>query len=139
MTPHLRRSIPFAVALALIGALAPAPAEPVADVKPLAQEQLKVIEQAVRDLKRLAETGNVVATDPGFSRWARRRVDALRTSGAGKAEMVAALEGYLDQMRKDEQLRQRLLDTGHASHTDVLDARYRRLEAEIWLIEEKAR
>jgi hypothetical protein len=139
MTPHLRRSILFPVSLALIGALAPAPAEPAADIKTLAREQLKVIDQAVGDLKQLVKAGNVSATDPGFSRWERRRIEALRASGAGKAELIASLESYVDQLKKDEQLRQQLHESGHASRVDIFEARYRRLEAEIWLAEEKAR
>jgi putative protein kinase ArgK-like GTPase of G3E family len=139
MTPHLRRSIHFAAALALTGALAPAPPEPAADIKALAREQLKVIDEAVPVLKRLFENGRIGATDLDHSRWGRRRIEALRTSGAGKAELVAALESYLDQMKKDEQLQEQRKEIARASYAAVLEARYRRLEAEIWLAEEKAR
>jgi hypothetical protein len=125
--------------LALAGALAPAASESLAVNKPLAQEQLKLIDQALADLDRLHKGGEVSIDNPGFDLWERRRVESLRASGAAKAEMVAGLERYLNRMRNKERWAEELFKKDQRSRTDVLDAKYQRLEAEIWLNQEKAR
>lgn len=130
----------LAIALfALAGSLAPSASEPLTVNKPLAQEQLKLIDQALADLDRLIKGGEVSVTNSSFDLWERRRVETLRASGAGKAEMVAGLERYLNRLRNQERWTEELWKKDQATHTDFLDARYRRLEAEIWLNQEKAR
>jgi hypothetical protein len=62
----------------------------------LAREQLALIDEALASLNRLYQTAKVSGpTDPAFSLWRRRRVETLRKTGAGKAEIVAALEKYV--------------------------------------------
>jgi hypothetical protein len=139
MTPHLRRSILFPVALTLTGALAPAPPEPAADVKALAREQIALARQALHDLEQMYKGGEVSLTDRAFPLWGQRLVQAVRTSGADKAEVVTTLENYLDQTKKFEQYAQAAHQKGLGSRVDVTEAQYRRLEAAIWLAEEKAR
>ena len=39
--------------------------------------------------------------DPSFSLWGRRRLETLRKAGAGKAEIVAALEKYINNLKED--------------------------------------
>jgi hypothetical protein len=139
MTPPLRRSILCAAALALIGALAPAPPEPVTEVKALAREQVTLARQALQDLDRLHKAGEISVTDRAFPLWGQRLVHAVRTSGADKAEVVSTLENYLDQTKKLEQYTRTAHEQGRATRVDVTEAQYRRLEAAIWLAEEKAR
>src|SRR3954453_488329 len=98
----------------IAGALAPAASEPPAPQKDaqeplavnkaLAEEQLKLIDEGLADLDRLYKGGNISINDPGFNRWARRRVDAIRESGAEKAKIVAALEKYVKRTKDVEGL-----------------------------------
>jgi len=105
----------------------------------LAREQLALIDQALADLHRLALGGEIRFGDPSFSLWGRRRLEALRTAGAGKAEIVAALEKYVDSMKKEEATAQTMYEKGQTTRVDVYDVQFRRREAEIWLNEEKGR
>jgi outer membrane protein TolC len=107
--------------------------------KSLAQEQLGLARQALSDLDRMVKGGEASAYDPRFGVWERRQVEAVRDAGANRTEFLAALEGYAKRLRD----RQRILDEafrqGQASRVDVHEAKYRVLEAEIWLNQEKAR
>jgi hypothetical protein len=127
------------VVVALVGALAPAAPEPLAVNKPLAEEQLKLIDQGLADLDRMLKGGEVGLTDPRFDRWERRRVDALRAAGAGKPAIIAALERYAKRMKDVEGYRKSLFEKDQGTRVETIEARYERLEAEIWLNQEKAR
>jgi hypothetical protein len=144
----LRRHVSLLIALVVLsGALAPAAPEPPGTALPapleinipLAKEQLKVIDQIVADLDHLYRGGERSATDPEIILWSRRRVDALRASGASKAELIVALEEHLVRTKKREARVKTQHSTAHASRMDVLAAGYERLEAEMWLNQEKAR
>jgi hypothetical protein len=63
----------------------------------------------------------------------------LRKTGAGKAEMVAALEKEVDRLKKDEAIAKSRKESARGTEVEVRDVQFRRLEAEIWLNEEKAR
>jgi hypothetical protein len=136
--------------LALVAlAVAPAPAAPeppakagaeaLAVNKPLAEEQLKLIDQSLAELDRLYKNGELSITSRGFNLWERRRIDALRAAGAGKTEIIAALERYLKRMKDVEGFTKTLYERDQAARGDITNARYERLEAEIWLNQEKAR
>jgi hypothetical protein len=105
----------------------------------LAREQLALIDNAVADLQRLARLGEIRFGDPAFSLWGRRRLEALRTAGAGKAEIVAALEKYVDGMKTEEAMAQTMYKDGQLTRVDLYDIQFRRREAEVWLNDEKAR
>jgi hypothetical protein len=77
--------------------------------------------------------------DPSFSLWGRRRLEALRTAGAGKAEIVAALEKYVDTTKNEEAIAHTLYQKGQLTRVDLYDVEFRRREAEVWLNEEKGR
>ena len=62
-----------------------------------------------------------------------------RRAVAGKAEIVAALEKYIGILKEDEAVAAELLERGRFHKLGVIDARFRRMEAERWLNEEKAR
>ncbi len=106
----------------------------------LAKEQLALIDEALASLNRLYQYAKVSGpADPAFSLWRRRRVETLRRTGAGKAEIVAALEKYVDSLKEEETIAERLHQLARGNRLAVYDARFQRMEAEIWLNEEKAR
>jgi hypothetical protein len=127
------------VVVALVGALAPAAPEPLAVNKPLAEEQLKLIDQGLADLDRLLKGGELSLDNTGITRWERRRIDALRAAGAGKTEVIAAVERYVKRMKVVESAKNTQFQKDLCTRVDILEARYERLEAEIWLNQEKAR
>jgi hypothetical protein len=145
-TPERRNSLSVAV-IALCAALAPAPPEspaksppgPLAANIPLAREQLKLIDQIQGDHDRNFKNGELGATAPVFKLWARRKLDAIRATGAGKDRMVAELEGYLNFMRTQEAAWKVLYQQDQATRADFAAAQYERLEAEMLLNQEKAR
>ena len=47
----------------------------------------------------MAESRSATAT---FGLWGRRRLEALHRAGAGKAEIVAALEKYINNLKEPE-------------------------------------
>lgn len=124
---------------ALAGALAPADPQPEDPNKALAQEQLNLTRQALRDLKLQYQNGEVAMFDPKFALWERRQVEAIRAAGATKAEFVAALEDYVKRLNVLQAVVQKGYEKDQVTRVDVHDAKYRLLEAEIWLNQEKAR
>jgi hypothetical protein len=103
----------------------------------LAREQLALIDQARDMLQRLYQNGR--AEYSSFAVWDRRKLESLRRMGAGKAEIIAALEQHIAIVKAEEKIAQALVASAKGTEMDVLEARYRRMEAEIWLNEEKAR
>jgi len=135
-----RKSVGLVLGIAaLAGALAPAAPPPADANKALAQEQLKLARQALHDLDLMNEREGLGRTDPRFALWERRQVEAIRAAGAGKAELIAALEDYLKRMREQERLAQLSIEKAQGTRIDLWDAQYRTLEAEMWLNHEKAR
>jgi hypothetical protein len=137
------------VSFALVGSMAPAaPGSsasgkdapvPLAVNKPLAEEQLKLIDQAITDLDRLFKNGEVGIIDPEFNVWTRRRVEALRAAGSEKATIVAALERYVQRLKDTEKYTNALYQKAQTSRLNAIESQYQRLEAEMWLNQEKAR
>jgi hypothetical protein len=129
--------------VAMAGALAPAPPQPEDPIKTIAEEQLKLADQALRDLdalyKKGAMRGEMPNANPGFALWERRKIDALRASGASKAEIVAALEVHTKRMKDQVRYIETAFAKNVVGRVDVFDAKYSALEAEMWLSQEKAR
>ena len=105
----------------------------------IAREQLALIDKAWAFQRALALNGRFDVGGASFFLWGRRRLEALRRAGAGKAEIVAALEQYVKDLKEDEAVAKDLNESGRATVLVVYDAQFRRMEAEIWLNEEKAR
>jgi hypothetical protein len=105
----------------------------------LARKQLALIDGALADLHQLTQDARVELDDPRFSLWGRRRLETLRKTGAGKAELVAAIEKYIDGLKVEEALAVQKLQAARGTRVGVYDVHFRRMEAEIWLNEEKAR
>ena len=124
---------------AVAAALAPAASQAPDPKKSLAQEQLGLARIAFEALDQMQKTGQVSPDDPRIAVWARRQVEAVRDAGTGRAEFIAALEGYVKRMRDRQRIVEQRQQSGQAYFVDVLDAKYRVLEAEMWLNQEKAR
>ena len=105
----------------------------------LAREQLALIDKALELLDQMSQAGSSKFATPSFSLWGRRRVETLHRAGAGKAEIVAALEKLIDTLKQDEAMAEVRRQSARGTLLDVYDVRFRRMEAEIWLNEEKAR
>jgi RNA polymerase sigma factor (sigma-70 family) len=105
----------------------------------LAREQLVLIDEVWAMQRALARNARISIADASFSLWGRRRLEALQRAGAGKAEIVAALEKYINDLKEDEAIAKAQVQAARAVEVVVRDVQFRRLEAEIWLNEEKAR
>ena len=119
---------------------AAAPAAPdMAANRDLASEQLALIDQALATMQQMAQNGMLSLADASFSVWGRRRLETLRKAGAGKAEIVAALENHLNSLKREKAIAKARFDSGQGTQLEIYEVQFRRLEAEIWLNEEKAR
>lgn len=134
------RGVGLILGIALLAvALAPAASEAPDPKKALAQEQIGVARGALSLLEELRKQGKVRAYDPQYSVWERRQIEAVRDAGANRAEFIAALEAYVKRMKDRQQLVDQAYQMAEVSYMDVLEAKYRILEAEVWLNQEKAR
>ena len=124
---------------ALAAVLAPAASQAPDRKKSLAQEQLALARQALEVLDQMHKNAQVSPGDPRIAVWERRQVEAVRDAGTGRAEFIAALEGYVKRMRDRQRIAEQRHQAARAYFVDVLDAKYRVLEAEMWLNQEKAR
>jgi hypothetical protein len=121
-------------------AAAAAPAVPdLSENRALARKALALIDEALAMMRQLAGDGRFSIADPSFSVWGRRKLEMLRKAGAAKAEIVAALEKELKSLENDEAFAKARKESARGTEVEVRDVQFRRLEAEIWLNEEKAR
>ena len=90
-------------------------------------------------LHDLARNARIDIADAPFGLWGRRRLEALRRAGAGKAEIVAALEKYINSLKEDGGDCQSSEGAARGTQLGVYEVQFLRMEAEIWLNEEKAR
>ena len=90
----------------------------------------------LHDLARNARID--IATGP-FALWGRRRLEALHRAGAGKAEIVAALEKCIADLKELEAIAKARKEAARATLLGVYEMQFLRMETEIWLNEEKAR
>jgi hypothetical protein len=105
----------------------------------LAREQLALIDNALALLHSFAQNGRVDISDASFSVWRRRKLETIRKTGAGKAEIVAALEQHINTLKQEEETAEVMVKSARGTQVGVYDIRYRRMEAEMFLNEEKAR
>ena len=117
-----------------------AAAEPaMAANRAIAREQLALIDKALAALHKRAQNAQISFSEPSFSLWGRRLLETLSKAGAGKAEIVAALEKYFNSLKEAEAMAKARLQLAQGSQVEVYDVQFRRMQAEIWLNEEKAR
>jgi RNA polymerase sigma factor (sigma-70 family) len=120
-------------------AAASANAQVVAANQAIAQKQLVIINQALEVLDTLTRSARVDPADPRFTLWRRRKAETFRKAGFEKAKVVAAIEEYIDRLKQEEQFADARRKQARGTLEGVFDAQYRRMEAEMWLNEEKAR
>jgi hypothetical protein len=123
---------------ALAAVLAPAASQAPDRKKSLAQEQLTLARQALQSLDQMYKNKEPF-DEARIAVWERRQVEAVRDAGTSRAEFIAALEGYVKRMRDRQGIVEERQRAARAYFVDVLDAKYRVLEAEMWLNQEKAR
>ncbi len=123
----------------LAAALAQAASQAPDPKKALAREQLGLAREALSTLEELHKQARVRAYDPSFGVWERRQVEAVRDAGANRAEFLAALESYVKRLKDRQPFVEEANRMSGATPMDVLEAKYRILEAEMWLNQEKAR
>jgi hypothetical protein len=124
---------------ALAAVLAPAASQAPDRKKSLAREQLALARQALQSLDQMYRSGDVPLEEASIAVWERRQVEAVRDAGTSRAEFIAALERYVTRMRNRQQIVEERHRAAGAAFVGVLDAKYRVLEAEMWLNQEKAR
>jgi len=105
----------------------------------LAHERIQVARKALEVLEDQQRNGIIPPSDPRIDLWRRRLVETLREPGGDRAELIAALQDYRNQLKSEEAFMQEQVDRGQKTIADQLEARYRVLEAETWLVEAKAR
>jgi RNA polymerase sigma factor (sigma-70 family) len=105
----------------------------------LAREQLAIIDKALATLHALCKVVRVSLSDASFDVWEHRKLETIRKTGAGKAEIVAALEEYINILKQEEAIAKEQLGTGGNTQVSVYATQFRRMEAESFLNEEKAR
>jgi RNA polymerase sigma-70 factor (ECF subfamily) len=105
----------------------------------LYKEQLAIVDRRLDNAWKLIQAHRLSFSDSTLYLWEHRRLDILRKSGASKAEIVAALEKYLDHAKQWEAWTEDRKQKAQGTELAVEEARFHRLEAEIWLNEEKAR
>jgi hypothetical protein len=105
----------------------------------IARQQLVRIDEAWAMLEDLARNARIEIATGYFGLWGRRRLDALHRAGAGKAEIVAALEKYIKNLTELEAMAKARREAARSTQLGVYEFQYLRMEAEIWLKEEKAR
>jgi len=71
--------------------------------------------------------------------WSRRWLEAEQALATDKAGRLAALQAHLDRMRKWEATKTEQRKQGFVAAYEVPQARFYRLEAEIWLAEAKGK
>jgi hypothetical protein len=104
----------------------------------LARQQLAVIDEAWTLLEVMHQNGRIEIDGGTIGPWGRRRLEALRRAGAGKAEIVAALEKYFNDLERLEAISHNSKNHHHPTY-DEYEIKFLRMEAEIWLNEEKSR
>ena len=84
----------------------------------LARRQLAVIDEAWALLELLHQNGRIEIDGGTIGPWGRRRLDALRRAGAGKAEIVAALEKYINDLERFEAISHDSMNHHHPTYDE---------------------
>jgi hypothetical protein len=114
-------------AASALAAEAPAPS-------PTAEARLKLAREAMEAVRAQVGRGQFRPgeRDPLWI-WSRRRLEARLELARAKPERVAAAQEHLDEMKAAEQLITRQHEAGEVDRLALMEAQYRRLEAESWL------
>jgi hypothetical protein len=140
--PSVHVSLAAARSIAAETTEEPRPAEEIAAIRKgrveLAQ---KGYEAAVVSLQRKKRIGEQLVLDgkpEDVYQWSLRWLQARREMSAKKGDQVDALEAHVKRMKElDEQVR--MLSRDLLPRRFELDAEWYRLEAQLWLVEERAK
>jgi hypothetical protein len=66
----------------------------------LAREQLAIIDKALFILHAIGKVARISMSDASFAVWGRRKLETLRKTGAGKLELVTAVEEYINTLKQ---------------------------------------
>ena len=133
--PHSTRRAVLTLAGALAaGHAATAVAADTAEPSSTGQARLKLAREALETARAQVARGRFRPgeRDP-LSIWSRRRFESRLDLARTKAERVAAAQEHLDEMKATEQHVTREAEAGEVDRLAVMEAQYRRLEAESWL------
>lgn len=117
---------------------APQPANPAAPEQTLAQiarERIQVAHEACKMASGMYQRG-LIQSEVVFE-WTRRQAQAHMDAPESKVERVAFLEGYVRQLKDNEELLANQLQAGRCTPLDALAGQYHRLEGEMWLAKAK--
>jgi PHD/YefM family antitoxin component YafN of YafNO toxin-antitoxin module len=140
MTRHSRRALLAMAGLVAGGQVVRAAQEQPRGSLANAEARLKLAVEAIDAVRLVIGRGRFTAgeRDP-IVIWSRRRYEARLDISKSKAERVTAAQEHVDEMRKVEEVVARLTAAGELDRLSLMDAQYRRLEAENWLEQQKAK
>lgn len=106
---------------------------------PSAEARLKLAQAAIESVRGNIGRGlfGPGERDP-MAIWSRRRFESRLELSRRKADRVAAAQEHVDEMKRVEQIVDRMYKAGQVDQLARMDAEYRRLEAESWLERENA-
>ena len=104
----------------------------------LAEARVKLAQDALKTVRENIGRGGFHAgeRDPLYV-WSRRRFEARQELSRKKADRIAAAQEHVDEMKTVERLVSQIDQAGEGDPLSLLDAKYRRLEAETWLAQAK--
>ena len=105
----------------------------------IARQQLAQIDGAWALMCHMARNARIEIAHASFGVWGRRRLETLRRAGADKAEIVAALEKYINSLKELEAIAVAQKEASRSTELAIYEMRFLLMEAETWLNEEKAR
>lgn len=92
--------------------------------KELAQEEVKLTDEATRAAWEAFRAGRVDLAGARVDRWSLRRVESLRETGASHKKMIDAWQLHRDQMEALSKLAKSHYKSGQATLLDYLEAQY---------------
>ncbi|MHC5543906.1 hypothetical protein ACYOEI_37235, partial [Singulisphaera rosea] len=106
----------------------------------LAEARLKLAQKAIEAVRVNIDRGNInpASRDP-IVIWSRRRMEARLALSTSKTARLAAIEEHVEEMKRLETILDQLSKVDEVEPLSIMDARYRRLEAEDLLEQEKAK
>ena len=116
-----------------------ATAETPSGINELKKAKVQTARDALHALDVQIKAGRLTASDDTISTWSKRLLEAELALCEKKAERLAAHERHLKYMKQFEDRVTEMYKVGRYSILSVTEARYGRLEAELWLAEAKTR
>ena len=116
-----------------------ATAETPSGINELKKAKVQTARDALHALDEQIKAGRQTASDDIVTIWSKRLLEAELALCERKADRLAAHERHLKYMKQYENLVTEKYTTGSGSILSVAEARYGRLEAELWLAEARTK